>query len=138
MPADVSVIHCSHDPWVATTNLPNSYTYGLEDSRGNRVIKVTCHEFESSTTKDPPCRAAMHVKSVESSNVLPFVLCGGSWERWCQFRCRPRHLTMIQTTWSVAKNPRVAEHSDVNIHSLTRCLISDATPERIFKHGIRT
>ncbi|GFW50582.1 hypothetical protein TNCV_2888851 [Trichonephila clavipes] len=28
-------------------------------------------EFESSTTKDPPCRGAMHVKSVESSNVLP-------------------------------------------------------------------
>ncbi|GFU18458.1 hypothetical protein TNCV_3787601 [Trichonephila clavipes] len=23
------------------------------------------HEFEPSTTKDPPCRAAMHVKSVE-------------------------------------------------------------------------
>ncbi|GFS63746.1 RNA-directed DNA polymerase from mobile element jockey [Trichonephila clavipes] len=25
-----------------------------------------CHEFKPSTTKDPPCRAAMHVKSVES------------------------------------------------------------------------
>ncbi|GFX10283.1 hypothetical protein TNCV_1866801 [Trichonephila clavipes] len=25
---------------------------------------------ESSTTKDPPCRGAMNVKSVESSNVL--------------------------------------------------------------------
>ncbi|GFT15970.1 hypothetical protein TNCV_3315331 [Trichonephila clavipes] len=25
-----------------------------------------CHEFDPSTTKDPPCRAAMHVKSVES------------------------------------------------------------------------
>ncbi|GFV80429.1 neur_chan_LBD domain-containing protein [Trichonephila clavipes] len=24
------------------------------------------HEFDPSTTKDPPCRAAMHVKSVES------------------------------------------------------------------------
>ncbi|GFV14160.1 hypothetical protein TNCV_526341 [Trichonephila clavipes] len=32
-----------------------------------------CHEFEPSTTKDPPCRAAMHVKSVESRNVLPSV-----------------------------------------------------------------
>ncbi|GFV66828.1 hypothetical protein TNCV_2901851 [Trichonephila clavipes] len=29
-----------------------------------------CHEFEPSTTKDPPCRGEMHVKSVESSNVL--------------------------------------------------------------------
>ncbi|GFT64917.1 hypothetical protein TNCV_274591 [Trichonephila clavipes] len=32
---------------------------------------LPCHEFEPSTTKDPPCRAAMHVKSVESGNVLP-------------------------------------------------------------------
>ncbi|GFT47891.1 hypothetical protein TNCV_902801 [Trichonephila clavipes] len=29
-----------------------------------------CHEFERSTIKDPPCRGEMHVKSVESSNVL--------------------------------------------------------------------
>ncbi|GFV82953.1 hypothetical protein TNCV_1179681 [Trichonephila clavipes] len=40
---------------------------------GGRVVKISncgwpCHEFESSTTKDPPCRAAMYVKSVESSN----------------------------------------------------------------------
>ncbi|GFT01835.1 hypothetical protein TNCV_4206121 [Trichonephila clavipes] len=27
---------------------------------------LPCHEFEPSTIKDPPCRAAMHVKSVES------------------------------------------------------------------------
>ncbi|GFS82979.1 hypothetical protein TNCV_1568511 [Trichonephila clavipes] len=25
-----------------------------------------CHEFEPSTTKDPPCRAAMYVKSIGS------------------------------------------------------------------------
>ncbi|GFV50936.1 hypothetical protein TNCV_301971, partial [Trichonephila clavipes] len=46
--------------------------------RGSRVVKVSdrglpCHEFEPSTTKDPPSRAAMHAKSVESSNVLPLV-----------------------------------------------------------------
>ncbi|GFS89785.1 uncharacterized protein TNCV_969621 [Trichonephila clavipes] len=39
--------------------------------RGSRVVWVSdrgllCHGFEPSTTKDPPCRAAMHVKSVES------------------------------------------------------------------------
>ncbi|GFU73807.1 hypothetical protein TNCV_554351 [Trichonephila clavipes] len=34
------------------------------------------HEFEPSTTTDPLCRGAMHVKSVESSNVLPLVWCG--------------------------------------------------------------
>ncbi|GFT95939.1 hypothetical protein TNCV_312621 [Trichonephila clavipes] len=28
-------------------------------------------EFEPSAAEDPPCRAAMHAKSVESSNVLP-------------------------------------------------------------------
>ncbi|GFV06147.1 hypothetical protein TNCV_650031 [Trichonephila clavipes] len=32
-----------------------------------------CHEFDPSTTKDPPCRAAMHVKSVQSSKC----------SRWC-------------------------------------------------------
>ncbi|GFS49935.1 hypothetical protein TNCV_821991 [Trichonephila clavipes] len=32
-----------------------------------------CHEFEPSTTKDPPCRGAMHIKSVERLNVLPLV-----------------------------------------------------------------
>ncbi|GFW91575.1 uncharacterized protein TNCV_4499951 [Trichonephila clavipes] len=37
---------------------------------------LACHEFELSTTKDPPCRAAMHVKSVDSSNVLPLLWCG--------------------------------------------------------------
>ncbi|GFT97391.1 hypothetical protein TNCV_4838181 [Trichonephila clavipes] len=39
--------------------------------RGSRVVRVSdrglpCHEFEPSTTKDPPCRAAMHAKSAES------------------------------------------------------------------------
>ncbi|GFW56852.1 complement C3 [Trichonephila clavipes] len=34
---------------------------------------LASHEFEPSTTKDPPCRGAMQVKSVESSNVLPLV-----------------------------------------------------------------
>ncbi|GFW45611.1 hypothetical protein TNCV_3245491 [Trichonephila clavipes] len=42
--------------------------------RGRSVVKalyrgLPCHEFEPSTTKDPPCRETMHVKSVESSNV---------------------------------------------------------------------
>ncbi|GFV94569.1 hypothetical protein TNCV_3826361 [Trichonephila clavipes] len=44
----------------------------------SKVVKVSdrglpCHEFEPSTTKDPPCRGAMHVTSVESSNVLPLM-----------------------------------------------------------------
>ncbi|GFW18847.1 hypothetical protein TNCV_5133001 [Trichonephila clavipes] len=49
--------------------------------RGSLVVKVmdswlVCHEFEPSSIEDPPCRGAMHVKSVESSNVLPLVWCG--------------------------------------------------------------
>ncbi|GFV30660.1 hypothetical protein TNCV_1777131 [Trichonephila clavipes] len=35
-----------------------------------------CLEFEPSTTQDPPCREEMHVKSVESSNVLLLEWCG--------------------------------------------------------------
>ncbi|GFV84041.1 hypothetical protein TNCV_3037041 [Trichonephila clavipes] len=34
---------------------------------------LPCHEFEPSTTKDSPYREAMHVKSVESSNILLLV-----------------------------------------------------------------
>ncbi|GFX73728.1 hypothetical protein TNCV_4290441 [Trichonephila clavipes] len=49
------------------------------DGRGRREVKVSdhywsCHEFEPSTTKDPPCGGVMHVKSVDSSNVLPLVV----------------------------------------------------------------
>ncbi|GFT68855.1 hypothetical protein TNCV_3446741 [Trichonephila clavipes] len=46
------------------------------------------------TTKDLPCRGAMHVKSVESSNILPW--CGMVVRRECQSRCCSRHLTMVQ------------------------------------------
>ncbi|GFU21363.1 hypothetical protein TNCV_2434771 [Trichonephila clavipes] len=35
-----------------------------------------CHEFEPSANEDPSCREAMHVNSVESSNLLPLVWCG--------------------------------------------------------------
>ncbi|GFW04983.1 uncharacterized protein TNCV_597771 [Trichonephila clavipes] len=41
-------------------------------------------------------------------------------ERGCQLRCRPRHLTMVQITWSVAKSPRVAEQCDVNLKSINQ------------------
>ncbi|GFX83128.1 hypothetical protein TNCV_4987221 [Trichonephila clavipes] len=38
---------------------------------------LACHKFEPGTTKDPPCRGRMHVKSVKSSNVLRLVWCSG-------------------------------------------------------------
>ncbi|GFS56620.1 transposable element Tcb2 transposase [Trichonephila clavipes] len=55
-------------------NLAGSHC--LKSSCGIRVIMASdhgwpCHEFKLSTTKDPPCRGALHVKSGESSNVLP-------------------------------------------------------------------
>ncbi|GFW32701.1 hypothetical protein TNCV_3679491 [Trichonephila clavipes] len=39
---------------------------------GSPVVKVaeSCHEFETSTTEDPPCRGVIPVKSIECS-------------RWC-------------------------------------------------------
>ncbi|GFU79755.1 hypothetical protein TNCV_2347761 [Trichonephila clavipes] len=52
-----------------------------------------CHEFEPSTTKDSLCRDEMHVKPVESSNVL---LLGGVVVKRGQLKYRPRHLTMVQ------------------------------------------
>ncbi|GFS57205.1 uncharacterized protein TNCV_491201 [Trichonephila clavipes] len=80
---------------------------------------LACHEFEPSTTKDPPCRAGMHIKSVEISNVLPLVWCGVVVRRGvCQLRCRPRHLTMVENYVVVAKSPHVAEQCDVNIQSI--------------------
>ncbi|GFW73992.1 hypothetical protein TNCV_545161 [Trichonephila clavipes] len=50
----------------------------LKSGRGSLVFKVTdswptCYEFEPSPTEGPPCWGAMHVQSVESSNVLPLV-----------------------------------------------------------------
>ncbi|GFW02336.1 transposable element Tcb2 transposase [Trichonephila clavipes] len=56
-------------------------TYINESDRVRRVVKISdrgrpCHEFELSTTKDPPRRGVTNVKSVESSNVLPLVWYG--------------------------------------------------------------
>ncbi|GFU05486.1 uncharacterized protein TNCV_3291271 [Trichonephila clavipes] len=43
------------------------YVFSSEDIALRRSLRgLPCHEFEPTTTKDPPCRAAMHVKSVES------------------------------------------------------------------------
>ncbi|GFY12021.1 uncharacterized protein TNCV_4975211 [Trichonephila clavipes] len=69
--------------------------------------RQACHEFELSTIKDPPCREAMHVKSIKSLNVLLLVWCG-SQERECQLRCRPRHLTMVQNYEVCHQKPSIA------------------------------
>ncbi|GFT19941.1 hypothetical protein TNCV_4993641 [Trichonephila clavipes] len=46
-----------------------------------------CHEFEPSTTKDPSCMGEVHVKSVNSSNVL---LWSGVVVKRSQLKYRPR------------------------------------------------
>ncbi|GFS73427.1 uncharacterized protein TNCV_1101531 [Trichonephila clavipes] len=71
----------------------------LSQGRGSLVVKVTdswqvYHEFKTSTTEDPPCREAMHVKSVESSSVLPLVWCG-SQERRVPYQ---KHICQIETS----------------------------------------
>ncbi|GFV83338.1 hypothetical protein TNCV_1900641 [Trichonephila clavipes] len=48
---------------------------------GNPKVKITnswsvCPEFEPSTAEDPLCRGAMHVKSIEISNILPLMWYG--------------------------------------------------------------
>ncbi|GFY35674.1 hypothetical protein TNCV_2619661 [Trichonephila clavipes] len=73
-----------------TTRLPRPHT--SRKGRGSRVVKVTDRslprqEFEPSTSKDPPCRAMMHAKSVESSNVFP--------------------LGITPTTFDTARNPSI-------------------------------
>ncbi|GFV74691.1 hypothetical protein TNCV_1178281 [Trichonephila clavipes] len=54
-------------PALDTSHPSHHYTWGC----GSPVVKVSDHgrhvmKFEPSTTKDPPCRAAMHAKSVQS------------------------------------------------------------------------
>ncbi|GFT19474.1 hypothetical protein TNCV_2533781 [Trichonephila clavipes] len=61
-----------------------------------------CHEFEPSTTKDPPCRGKVPVKSIESSSVLLLEWCGA---KRGQLKYRPRHLTMVQNYEVLLQKP---------------------------------
>ncbi|GFX94972.1 hypothetical protein TNCV_3046041 [Trichonephila clavipes] len=58
-----------------------------------------CHEFEPSTTKDPACMGEVHVKSVESTNVL---LWSGVVVKRGQLKYRPRQ-PLFKITRSVSK-----------------------------------
>ncbi|GFW75653.1 hypothetical protein TNCV_4428361 [Trichonephila clavipes] len=69
------------DQCEVTMTIISMFLARIKRSRGSLVVNVTnswlaFHEFEPSTMEDPPCRVAMHVKTVESSNVLPLVWCG--------------------------------------------------------------
>ncbi|GFY27301.1 hypothetical protein TNCV_2069211 [Trichonephila clavipes] len=52
----------------------------------------TCHEFESSTSEDPP--GLMHIKSNEAQS-HPVVMMWKFRDR-ALLRCRPHYLTMVQ------------------------------------------
>ncbi|GFX62688.1 hypothetical protein TNCV_4868481 [Trichonephila clavipes] len=97
-------------PWSETSSFGPRRRCSLEyldlhyrSGRGSRMVKVSDHGWLAPSSspvplKFPPCRGVMHIKSVESSNVLPLVWCG-SWvveRKGFQLRCRPRHLTMVQ------------------------------------------
>ncbi|GFW88773.1 hypothetical protein TNCV_4972661 [Trichonephila clavipes] len=57
----------------------------------------------------------MRIKSVQSSNVLPWGEVVGR-----KGGASSDVVKLFKITWSVAKSPRVTEQCDVNIHSLTR------------------
>ncbi|GFW89090.1 hypothetical protein TNCV_2685241 [Trichonephila clavipes] len=85
-----------------TLNLPMPL-FPRWSGRASLVVKVLdCGWLVTSSRaqhhlKDPQCRGAMHVKSVQSSNVLPLVWCDVVVRKeGFQLRCSPRHLTMIQ------------------------------------------
>ncbi|GFT66742.1 uncharacterized protein TNCV_1395051 [Trichonephila clavipes] len=82
----------------------------------HRIVADFCHEFEPSTTEDPPC-GRMHAKSVE----LKCLPAGVVWQLGeGASSCRPRHLTMVQNYVVRRQSPRAAEQCDVNLHhSLT-------------------
>ncbi|GFV56148.1 hypothetical protein TNCV_1489251 [Trichonephila clavipes] len=65
-PVDVSDMPSAVSEWILTSAMfSNTRSAVVAQCQGIGSWQA-CHEFESSTTKDPPCRAAMRVKSVES------------------------------------------------------------------------
>ncbi|GFU89297.1 hypothetical protein TNCV_1078941, partial [Trichonephila clavipes] len=84
-----------------------------------RTVALPCHEFEACTTKDPPCRAAMHVKSVKELK-RPAVRCDVLVREGVPAQVSSTSLDHGSSTWSVAKSPREAEQRDVNIQSISR------------------
>ncbi|PRD28210.1 UNVERIFIED_CONTAM: hypothetical protein NCL1_33124 [Trichonephila clavipes] len=74
-------------------------------SRGSLVVMVTdslplCHEFEPSTAEDAPCRGGRCMLNLSMLKRTPIGV--EVRRKWCQFRCRPRHLTMgtqKKATW---------------------------------------
>ncbi|GFV09586.1 hypothetical protein TNCV_3159831 [Trichonephila clavipes] len=90
------------------------------DVKSLQEVKVSdrgwpCHEFEPSTTKHPPCRGVMRVKSVESRNVLP--LQAVHVERVYDHRTLKQHEGYWQVTdlviWNHGQRPTFEDIGDV-------------------------
>ncbi|GFS63080.1 hypothetical protein TNCV_3743311 [Trichonephila clavipes] len=84
-------------------------TYTRMDTVSDRGL--SCHEFESSTIKDPPCRAAMHVKYVEKRPPIGVVVRRGG---------ASSGVVHVKIMWSVTESPRVAGQCNVNIQSINQ------------------
>ncbi|GFW18706.1 retrovirus-related Pol polyprotein from transposon RE1 [Trichonephila clavipes] len=67
--------------YVSLTEAAKEFIWLKNRGRGSLVVKVMhswseCQEFEPNIAQDPPCKGAMHVKSVESANDLLLEWCG--------------------------------------------------------------
>ncbi|GFV36472.1 hypothetical protein TNCV_2259911 [Trichonephila clavipes] len=91
-------------------------------SRGSQGIGSwqACNEFETSTTKDPPCRRPMPVKLLiaQTSSIGASVRRGGASSGVVLVTC-----LWFKITRSVAKSPRIAKQCDFNFKSLTHKLV---------------
>ncbi|GFX93986.1 hypothetical protein TNCV_3413481 [Trichonephila clavipes] len=77
-PVPLKTSHHTEQFFTAENPLPITLIPKKGRDYGSPVVRVSdrgwpCHEFEPSTTKDQPRRGAMHVNSVDSTNVLPLV-----------------------------------------------------------------
>ncbi|GFW82017.1 uncharacterized protein TNCV_771461 [Trichonephila clavipes] len=62
-----------HPDWTQQSAQEHNLAGHKPSGQGNGLGTAACHEFERGTSEDSLCRGAMHVKSVEYSNVLPWV-----------------------------------------------------------------
>ncbi|GFT50634.1 hypothetical protein TNCV_552161 [Trichonephila clavipes] len=64
-----------------------------------------CHKFEPSTTKDPPCRGAVHVKT--SRAITSFRWCGVVFRRGgCHLMCHPNQVSLNQGSKLRSPSPK--------------------------------
>ncbi|GFV32151.1 uncharacterized protein TNCV_1674401 [Trichonephila clavipes] len=112
--------HPNSTVMVANVTMKREMSFICPQDVNSPVVKVSNHGRQVMSSIPVPLktrrvgqRCTLNLSRAETSSRWCGVVArrGG-----CQLRCRPRHLTMVQNTWSVAKSPRVAEQCDVNIN----------------------